>query len=240
MRPLSNGGEIIHSAGWGQRVDYQRLDRKTLEAGARRLARGDKELRALIAANGYPPLWARRPGFGTLVQIILEQQVSLDSAAAVYAKLSALVPSMTPANFLRLGDEALRRCGFSRQKARYCRELAARLASGRLRLRDIHRGSASRARELLLEQIGIGDWTADVYLLMVLRHPDVWPPGDIALIRCFDEIKPRSVTRSPTAVNAAIESWRPYRSVAARILWHQYLKRRNRYPLRKPRPRRSP
>jgi DNA-3-methyladenine glycosylase II len=208
-------------------MDYPMLDAASLQQGTRALAGRDAALGELVARNGVPPLWARPRGFATLVQLILEQQVSLASAAAVYRKLRGRIARVTPAAFLQLDDAALQACGFSRQKMRYCRLLAEGLVARRWRLGHVHRAPAASAREMLMAQTGIGAWTADVYLLMALRHPDVWPPGDVALIRQFEETMPVRRIDSRRA-QSIIRSWRPWRSVAARILWHEYLRARGR------------
>lgn len=208
-------------------MDYRRLDRESLLEGCHALADGDARLRELFVRNGAPPLWSRRPGFATLVQLILEQQVSLASAAAVYRRLREVVDRMTPIAFLALSDDTLLSCGFSRQKTRYVRLLATNLQDKQWRLADLHRATEDEARALLVAQIGIGPWTADVYLLMALRHPDVWPPGDIALIRQFEKLMPMRSIDSRRAVQR-IRQWSPWRAVAARLIWHDYLIERGR------------
>lgn len=208
-------------------MDYQRLDRDALARGCESLAQRDRYLARLFERNGVPPLWSRRPGFATLVQLILEQQVSLASAAAVYGRLVKMLDSVEPACFLTLSDAQLLSCGFSRQKTRYVRLLASGLDDDAWRLRDLHRARAADARSILISQTGIGPWTADVYLLMALRHPDVWPPGDVALIRQFEQCMPVRSVESRRA-RLRIKSWSPWRSVAARLLWHDYLIERGR------------
>jgi len=208
-------------------MDYERLSRDALPRACAMLAARDPQLAALVERNGVPPLWSRRPGFATLIQLILEQQVSLASAAAVYARLRARLTRVTPADFLTLSDGALLDCGFSRQKTRYGRLLARSLNDGDWRLADLHRAPRRQAFDQLTAQTGIGPWTAQVYLLMALRHPDVWPPGDIALIRQFEKVMPVRSVHSQRALRR-IRSWSPWRSVAARLLWHDYLIERNR------------
>ncbi|MEM6638495.1 MAG: DNA-3-methyladenine glycosylase 2 family protein [Pseudomonadota bacterium] len=208
-------------------MTYVRVDRDTLRAGCEVLAQRDEVLRALLERNGVPPLWDRPTGFPTLVQLILEQQVSLDSAAAVYARLKTELSRVTPKRVLLLSDEAFRSCGVSRQKSRYIRLLAEQIDKKVFRLSDLHRAEASRARAMLISLTGIGPWTADVYLLMAMRHPDVWPPGDVALIRQFEKCMPVRSIESRRSVQR-IQSWSPWRAVAARLIWHDYLIERGR------------
>jgi DNA-3-methyladenine glycosylase II len=168
-------------------------------------------------------MWKREPGFQTLVQIILEQQVSLASARAAFDRLLQAVPDLNPAEFLKLDDETLRECGFSRQKTRYCRNLAAAIKEGSLHLDGLETMDDDGARAELLKITGIGRWTADIYLLMALRRPDVWPMGDLALIVSVQRVKGLEEKPSSQVIEALSENWKPWRAVAARICWHHYL-----------------
>ncbi len=182
----------------------------------------------LYEANGAPPLWARPGGFATLVKIVLEQQVSLDSAAAAYANLEAAIGEVTAAGFLTLDDVELRRIGFSRQKTGYCRGLASGVCDGSIDVDGMVDLDDDAARSYLTQIRGIGPWTADVYLLFALRRPDIWPMGDRALVVSMTESMPLDdIPTYPDAEEIAV-TWRPWRSVAARMLWHNYLARRGR------------
>src|SRR5262249_34863392 len=138
---------------------------------------------------GRPPMWARKPGFGTLLHIILEQQVSLASARAAYDKLLALGQPLTPERFLSYDDAVLRTVGFSRQKTHYGRELAQALNAGQLSLARLSRLDDHQVRQSLISIKGIGPWTAEIYLLMVLRRADAWPLGDLALALAAQSVK---------------------------------------------------
>ena len=201
----------------------RRLDRRSLAAGVDELARQDRHLAAVLEAHGPPPLWARPPGYPTLVQIILEQQVSLASARAAFGRLEERLGRVTSAGLLELGDAELKQIGFSRQKARYCRELARAIEQGRFDVRGLARLSDEEAREALTHQLGIGRWTADIYLLMALRRPDVWPKGDLALAKAVQAVKKLRRLPDQDRLERLAESWRPWRAVAARLLWHHYL-----------------
>jgi DNA-3-methyladenine glycosylase II len=172
---------------------------------------------------GTPPLWDREPGFATLVHMILEQQVSLASAAAAMGRLVDAIATPTPQALLRLDDDRLLEIGFSRQKRTYARDLARRVLDGRLDLDHLHLLEDSLARERLMEVKGIGTWTADVYLLMVLLRPDVWPVGDRALVVSARVLKGLRTDPDQAAMVELGATWRPLRSVAARMLWHFYL-----------------
>lgn len=188
-----------------------------------RLAAGDPALAKIVQSYGPPPLWPREPGFPTLIHIILEQQVSLASAKAAFDRLCATVTPLTPASFLTLDDTQLLAIGFSRQKTHYGRELARAILSNKLDLAYIARLDDDAIRVELKQIKGIGDWTVDVYLLMALGRPDAFPPGDLALLIAVQQIKALDKRPTPAELTALAENWRPYRAVAARLLWHFYL-----------------
>lgn len=195
----------------------------SLLRGTRLLARRDPDLGRVVEKFGAPPMWAREAGFSTLLHIILEQQVSLASARAAHNKLLKAASPLTPKRFLKLDDATLKAVGFSRQKAAYGRHLAAEILERRLDLDALHSMEDAAVKVELLKIKGIGHWTADIYLLMVLRRPDIWPTGDLALAVAAQAVK-RLKTRPTSQELAEIsEPWKPWRAVAARILWHYYL-----------------
>ncbi len=199
------------------------ISNKNLDAAVRELCAKDADLANVVRRFGPPPLWARRPGFATLVRIILEQQVSLASADVTYARLQRALGRVTAANIAQLRLDELRKLGITRQKAGYCLGLARQVVSGKLRLKEIARADDTVARRSLLAQRGVGPWTADIYLLMALRRPDVWPEGDLALAKAVQRVKRLRSEPTPDRLRRIAEGWRPWRSVAARILWHEYL-----------------
>jgi len=190
---------------------------------ARELAARDRDLAGLLERHGPPPLWARRPGFPTLVRIILEQQISLRSARAAYLRLAEGLGAITPASFIAAGRDGLRSLGQTRQKAAYCVGLAQAIANGDLDLSAVARMSDEDAEAALTSVRGIGPWTARIYQLMALRRPDVWPDGDLALLSALREVKGPRANGSSSAVLRTVGRWRPYRAVAARMLWQHYL-----------------
>jgi DNA-3-methyladenine glycosylase II len=199
------------------------LDPARYRRGLGELAERDADFGRILLEHGPPPLWNRSPGFTTLVHIILEQQVSLASARACYDKLVYRIGELTPEAMLALDDDELRAIGFSRQKTRYARVLAEQLRSGELDLDNLSDLSDDDARNRLMSVTGIGQWTADIYLLMAMLRADVWPAGDLALVAAAQRVK--GLETRPTAEEFANlgDAWRPWRSVAARILWHFYL-----------------
>lgn len=200
------------------------LNDASLAAAVQELIKQDEHLRAVYLQYGNPPLWAREHSFKTLLHIILEQQVSLASAKATLDKLIVLLEDeVTPAKFLTLDDAQLRGIGFSRQKTRYGRILAQAILSGDLDLAALVEMSDADAQKKLISLKGIGKWTANIYLLMVLCRPDVWPTGDRALAVAARNVLQLDTVPSYPELDEIALRWRPYRSVAARLLWHHYL-----------------
>jgi DNA-3-methyladenine glycosylase II len=183
----------------------------------------DRDLAAVVERYGSPPLWARRPGFPALVRIVLEQQVSLASARAIYLRLLAHLGRLEPEAVHSLGEDGLRSLGLTRQKAAYCHGLSRAILEGRLDLRALRRQDDHTARSALLDLRGVGPWSADIYLLMALRRPDVWPAGDLALAAAVRRVKRLRLPPSPAVLTRMAERWAPWRSVAARVFWHYYL-----------------
>ena len=203
------------------------LNLKILNQAVKNLSAIDPTLAELHANLGPPPLWARAPGFPTLVHIILEQQVSLASARATFNKLQeACDISITPGFFLEFDDATLKRIGFSRQKTTYCRGLAIAILNGDLNLEELPCLDDASARNVLTRIKGIGAWTADIYLLMVLLRPDTWPSGDLALAITMQEIKELPNRPSSAQLEEMAQPWQPWRAVAARMLWFSYLRKR--------------
>ncbi|HUS11264.1 MAG TPA: hypothetical protein VMZ30_12430 [Pyrinomonadaceae bacterium] len=199
------------------------LTEASLSSAARTLATRDADLAGILKMYGPPPLWARRPGFSTLVQIILEQQVSLRSAAALFARLKENTAPFHPARMIELGEAHLKSLGLTRQKTAYCLHLAESLREKPRLLRQLTGMNDVEVKAALMEIKGIGSWSADVYLLMVLRRPDIFPATDLALITAVTELKQLSTRPGSNHLLQMTEAWRPYRSVAARMLWQYYL-----------------
>ena len=206
----------------------ERLDAAAFAEAAELLAVEDPALDALVSEHGVPPFWSRPPGFRTLVLFVLEQQVSLESGAAVYRRVSAAAGGVTPANLAGLGSEGLRQAGTTRQKADYLIAIAEAVMSGALDLDALEHAAQEHARATLLELRGVGPWTADVYLLSALRHLDVFPLGDRALQVGTSEALGLSAIPTPADLELLSQPWKPIRSVAARLIWHAYLVRRGR------------
>jgi DNA-3-methyladenine glycosylase II len=208
------------------RVEH--LDEPSFAEAVALLGAEEPALAGVVVEHGHPGFWQRRAGFPTLVWLIMEQQVSLESGAAMFGRLKALLGEITPTAVVAAGETALRAIGVTRQKTGYLLELAHALIAGELDLDDLGRASFDDARVSLLSVKGIGPWTADAYLLSALRFPDVFPIGDRALQVGTAEVLGLVSVPDPEELEMLSLPWRPVRAVAARIIWHSYLSRRGR------------
>ena len=199
------------------------LDETGIAVAVRELAAIDPDLAGIAERHGPPPLWGREPGFETLVRIILEQQISLASAEAAFGRLVQATGVVEPAAIVDAGEEGLRAAGHTRQKSRYLVGLARDVLEGRLDLDAVAAAGDDDARTMLTSVVGIGRWSADIYLLMALLRPDVWPTGDLALAGSMRRAKGMATLPTGPEQAAVAEAWRPWRAVAARLLWHAYL-----------------
>lgn len=208
-------------------MEHQTLSKENLGEICLQIAESDADLALIYEKYGTPPLWAREATFSTLVHIILEQQVSLASALSAFNKLEEKLIEITPEKVLSLSGEELKACYFSRQKTVYARELAKAVLEGSLDLENLKNLSDAEAKHELKKIKGIGDWTADIFLLMALLRPDVMPKGDLALHVAYKKLK--NLEHAPTSDEFQIiaEKWKPFRAVAARLLWHFYLSVKN-------------
>jgi DNA-3-methyladenine glycosylase II len=199
------------------------LTPRRLAEAAQWLAERDPGLAGIYQRHGAPPMWSRKPGFVTLARIILEQQVSLASANALYRRLVAALDPLSPETVLLAGEAALRGLGLTRQKASYLVNLAREIDRGCLDLSRLATLDDQQAIGVLVSVKGVGPWSARVYLLMALRRPDVWPSGDIALAAAVASL--RGLEKRPGTEQLAdmAMAWQPHRATAARMLWQYYL-----------------
>jgi DNA-3-methyladenine glycosylase II len=187
----------------------------------------EPKLKPVIIQFAYPPFWHREPDFATLVLTILEQQVSLASAKAAYNKLVEKIGLVTPENLIKLKDDELRACYFSRQKIVYTKVLANEILSGNLDLDKLNNLPENEIRSTLIKLKGIGNWTIDMYLLMSLHFADIFPPGDLATIKSVYELGLVPATFSKEEIVSFMKKFSPFQSAATYILWHSYIERRN-------------
>lgn len=186
------------------------------------LAARDPDIAEAYADCGLPPVRASAPGFAGLMRMIAGQQVSVQSAAAIIQRLEARIDPLTPERFLEAGDDDLKAVGLSRPKMRYGRILAEEIAGGGLDIDGLAALDDAAAIAALTRVKGIGQWTAEIYLLFALGRPDVWPAGDLALCVAAQHLKKLDTRPDAKAMIALGGAWRPHRSAAARFLWHLY------------------
>jgi DNA-3-methyladenine glycosylase II len=203
----------------------RQLTRATLARGVAQLCAREPAFREQVARLGVPPLWAREPGYATLVRIILEQQVALASADALRRRLVERLGAITPRTIAETGEDGLRALGMTRQKSSYCVGIAEEVLHGRFDFAEVTRADDDSAYAMLVALRGVGPWTAHIYQLMALRRPDVWPRGDLALDLALGRL--HGLAERPDAEQAErlTAHWSPWRAVGARLLWQAYLNR---------------
>jgi DNA-3-methyladenine glycosylase II len=190
----------------------------------KQLIKIDKIFEGINNRYGNPPDWTRPQGFISLSKIILEQQVSLASANAHFLRLNSYIKGFTPENILILTDMEMRNCQISRQKAKYLRELAKAIIEKEINLEELAVLDEPLVRKQLTNIKGIGNWTADIYLMFCLQSKDIFPSGDIAVINTVKELTGLNTTEE---IIKLAEKWRPFRSLATYFFWHNYLSKRN-------------
>jgi DNA-3-methyladenine glycosylase II len=189
---------------------------------------GEPVFAAILERAGAPRFRRRRNGFETLLHIILEQQVSIDAAAAMFRRLNECCRPLSPRGFLALDDATLRSCGFSRQKAAYGRGLADRVMSGTLDFIRLAAAPDDEALAALVALKGIGRWSAEIYQIFALGRADIWPAGDLGLQLGIAVELGLPARPAEAALREIGERWRPWRSVAACLFWQSYLHARKR------------
>jgi DNA-3-methyladenine glycosylase II len=197
-------------------------DEDVLTEGLKALPRLDKRWRAVIKGCERPPLRRREGGFAGLCAIIVSQQLSVASANAIWTKFTSRITPLTPEVMLAATDEDLRLTGLSRLKQRSLRALAAALVEGSLALERLHGATPEGVHAALTAVSGIGPWTADIYLMACIGHADAFAAGDLALQEAARHAFGLEARPSARELVALAETWRPWRAVAARVLWSYY------------------
>ncbi|MBS0338166.1 MAG: DNA-3-methyladenine glycosylase 2 family protein [Proteobacteria bacterium] len=199
-----------------------RIDETGLQRSVRALCRAEPRFASVLERHGPPPLWPREPGFATLALLMLEQQVSLAQARAMYARIES-AGGVSALNVARLGEAGLRSLGVTRQKSAYLARLAAQLQAGVLDLESLRGQPDDTAISALDALHGVGPWTAHCYLLFALRRPDVFPAADLALMEAVRQLWKLRARPTPEQLARRAKAWSPHRATAARLLWHHYL-----------------
>lgn len=189
------------------------------------LLKCEEKFQSIVDLYGEPTFVQRPPGFETLCLLILEQQVSIDSAKATFNRIKTAIPDFSPETVLLFFDEDFRSCGVSRQKTKYLKALSQAIIDKDLNIESLADKDAETVREELIKIKGIGHWTIDVYLMFCLQSPDIIPLGDIAVVNTIKELFD---IHDKEAMALYAENWKPHRSAATFFLWHYYLKKRGR------------
>lgn len=189
-----------------------------------RLLKTDRLFESIHDRFGPPPDWTRPRGFISLSMIILEQNVSLASAHAHFLKLNNYLSEFTPENILGLTGEEMRMCQISRQKTTYLWALSTAIINRDIELEMLPELTEPEVRKQLTAIKGIGEWTADIYLMFCLQSGDIFPIGDIAVVNTVKEL---TDAKTKEEIISLAEKWKPLRSLATYFLWHYYLRRRN-------------
>ena len=211
---MTNGPGVLDEAGFGRTVEL--------------LVAGDEDLAGIVTRHGRPDFWSRPASFATLVLLILEQQVSLASGKAVFDRLRDRAGHIRPADVAAVPDDDLRAVGMTRQKAGYVADLARGILDGSVDWEAITTGDRAATQEALLAVRGIGPWTTEVWLLACRRMPDEWPVGDRALQVGTADVVGHAEPLVGDDLRRVGRRWAPHRSTAARLVWHDYLARRDR------------
>ncbi len=193
-----------------------------IQDALRELAGRDADIAAALREVGYPAPRNRAPGFQTLINIILGQQVSTQSAAAIRARLETAVDPLTPEGFLAAGDDVLRGAGLSGRKVEYGRSLAEAILDGTLETGRLAELDDAQVKQAITGIRGLGPWTAEIYMLFALGRADVWPAGDLAIQVAVQKLKRMRKRPDRKRLETVARRWRPYRGVAALFLWHYY------------------
>ena len=183
------------------------------------LSKKDKDLKDLFLRYPEFPSFKRPKGFEGLVRLITEQQLSVASAKAIFLRIKKLTPVFSPKQFLKISNSNLKKTGLSRPKINYCNILASEILSGELSFRSLHKLDDDKLKKRLCEIKGIGEWTAECYMLASLGRKDIWPVKDLGLQAALKEIKNLDSRPDEKEMLELAISWMPYRSIAANVLW---------------------
>ena len=186
------------------------------------VAARDDDLRAALAEFDYPAPRNREPGFGTLISIIIGQQVSTHAAAAIRGRLETVVDPLTPETFLAAGNEVLRNIGLSKRKVEYGRGLAEAMLEGTLDTNRLSKLNNEDVATAITGIRGLGQWSADIYMLFALGRADAWPLDDLAIQVAMQRLKNMRKRPNRKRMESVARRWRPYRGVVALFLWHYY------------------
>jgi DNA-3-methyladenine glycosylase II len=196
------------------------LNDQNLRKGFNHLIKKEPLFKTLLKQKNYEiKLFNKKKGFEGLVGLIVDQQLSVASARAIFNRMTELIKPFTAENFIEVSETDLKGAGLSSQKINYCKGIANKIISGDLNLKSLEKKEDSEIIEELVKIKGIGEWTAKCYLLACLKRIDVWPAADLGLMVAIQKLKGMKERPKQLTIEEIAASWSPYRSVAALLLW---------------------
>ncbi len=199
------------------------LNDQTLNDAFKHLIKEEPLFKKVLEDKNYKiNLFNKKKGFEGLISLIVEQQLSVASAKAIFNRIKDLIKPFTAKKFIEIKETDLKKAGLSSQKINYCKGIANKIISGDLNLKKLEKKSDAEAIKELVKIKGIGEWTAKCYLLGCLKRIDIWPSSDLGIIVAIQKLKNMEERPKELTIEEIAESWSPYRSVAALLLWSTY------------------
>lgn len=198
------------------------MNDRIIRQGLIEIASRDKDVKQALKLLGYPQPRIRPAGFETLFSIVVSQQLSTHSAAAIMGRARQLLPELNPASINNLSDGELRSIGLSRQKVDYIEGLSEAILSGRFDPKKLEQMDNKSAIEEIISLKGFGPWSAEIYLMFSLQRQDIFPSGDLALLLALQKLKGLAEKPTPRQAQSLLRHWSPWRSVGSLFLWHYY------------------
>tara|TARA_B100000963_G_scaffold47256_1_gene35549 strand:- start:543 stop:1169 length:627 start_codon:yes stop_codon:yes gene_type:complete len=203
--------------------EFKLLDKNTLHEGYKYLAKKEKFFKKVLEEKNYKiNPFSKKEGFEGLISLIVEQQLSVASATAIFKRIKSLVKPFNPEEFIKIGSEEYKEAGLSKQKIDYCKGIAKKIIDKELDLKSLKKKDDLHVVQELVKIRGIGEWTAQCYLMACLRRLDAWPSSDLGLIVAIQRFKGLDQRPDYLTIEKMSEPWSPYRSIAALILWSTY------------------
>lgn len=201
----------------------QKLNNRTLALGIKHLKKVDSDFKEILRdRNDQINSFKKTGGFEGLISLIVEQQLSVASAKAIFSRVKLVCGDFEASSFLKIKEEELKATGLSRQKVTYCRNVAEAVINKTLDFKKLEKMSDQEVVEMLVKIKGIGEWTAQCYLMACMKRLDAWPSSDLGLIVAIQKIKKISERPKSLTIEKMAEPWKPYRSIAALLLWSTY------------------
>ena len=201
----------------------QKLNNRTLALGIKHLKKVDYDFKEILRdRNDQINPFKKTGGFEGLINLIVEQQLSVASAKAIFSRVKLVCEDFEASSFLKIKEEELKDTGLSRQKVAYCRNVAEAVINKTLDFKKLEKMSDQEVVEILVKIKGIGEWTAQCYLMACMKRLDAWPSSDLGLIVAIQKIKKINERPKSLTIEKMAEPWKPYRSVAALLLWSTY------------------